>query len=491
MTAIDRIASAAESLRRTGEENGGPYQEPEAYRGSCARTMFDRPGSEDGSVTVLVPERMMPTVTREAYVRIPSVHSRTGEIEAEYLGVVAPGPFAEPDALGASAPTLVVAAAHGAVLTPKYHGIAQVEIFGEKVDGQMIPPVRRPCPNSPVFLLKDDEIRKVVGLDLPEDEGPVRIGLLDGANDIPVVIPAARKSVMFKHLAILGTTGGGKSTTVSGFASNLAAAGNAVVIFDVEGEYTTIHSPTDNPQMLAALKKRRLQPAGTERTRVFHLAGHAPSNPGHPDQRSFKVSFDELSPYVLVEILGLTDAQERRFLDAYDICRATMDMEKIYPTTEAERTEALEIDELARGWPRMTVEMMIDTVAAAIALIDGDLDAFRGRQNGFRGKEENLVKVLRAKKPEKDVRPWKIVIKLLYRMMKAQVFCERDSERIDLDELVLAGQVAIVDLSGMDGPYLRNLVIAQMLRDAAGETGPPLRGSRDCDPTRQARQSPG
>src|SRR6266545_4860250 len=31
------------------------FEEPEAYKGSIGRTMFDTPGAEDGSVTVLLP----------------------------------------------------------------------------------------------------------------------------------------------------------------------------------------------------------------------------------------------------------------------------------------------------------------------------------------------------------------------------------------------------------------------------------------------------
>jgi hypothetical protein len=260
MSASEKIAVAAERLERTGKDNGGPYQEPEAYRGSVARTMFDRPGSEDGTVTVLVPEHQISCVSREAYVRIPSHHPRNGEVEAEYLGVIASGPFAEPDALGANAPTLVVAAAHGAVLTPKYHGIAQVEVFGERVEGVVIPPVRRPYPNSPVFLLGDEDTKALLGLNISAEDKPVRLGLLSGRETLPVEVPSAKKSVIYKHIAILGTTGGGKSTTVSGTIMNFSEAGNAIVVFDIEGEYTTMNGPTENPQMLAALKKRGLSP---------------------------------------------------------------------------------------------------------------------------------------------------------------------------------------------------------------------------------------
>lgn len=464
MSASEKIAVAAERLERTGKDNGGPYQEPESYRGSVARTMFDRPGSEDGTVTVLVPEHQLGNISREAYVRIPSIHARSGSAETEYLGVIASGPFAEPDALGANAPTLVVAAAHGAVLTPKYHGIAEVEVFGERVDGVLIPPVRRPYPNSPVFLLNDDDTKMVLGLSsLPADR-PVRLGVLSGRETLAVEVPAAKKSVLYKHLAILGTTGGGKSTTVSGAVMNFSEAGNAVVVFDIEGEYTTMNGPTKNPQMLATLKKRGLSPKGALNTRLFYLSGRAPANPDHPDKRNFKIAFDDLSPYVLAEVLDISDAQERRLLEAYDVCRITMERAKIYPSTPDEQTEALEIDELQRGWPRMTIEMMIDVIAAAIDQIEGNADNFRGRVNGFRDHEPLLVQTLTARKIEKDSRSWKAVAKRLWRMKKAGVFADTLQERINVDEMLVQGRISIVDLSDMDAPYLRNLVIAQMLR---------------------------
>lgn len=60
----EKAKTAALRLAETAEQNGGPYQEPEAYRGSCARTMFDRPNAKDGTITVLVPEEDIATMPR-------------------------------------------------------------------------------------------------------------------------------------------------------------------------------------------------------------------------------------------------------------------------------------------------------------------------------------------------------------------------------------------------------------------------------------------
>jgi hypothetical protein len=459
----EKIAAAAAELERTGRENGGPYEQPETYRGSCARTMFDRPGAEDGTVTILISEGNVGGLTLNAFVRIPSIHPRTGQVDGEYLGVIASGPFAEPDALSATAPTLVVAAAHGAVLTPKYHGIAHVEVFAERVEGALIPPLRRPCPNSPVFLLGEADVAKVLGLDVPAVDHPFRLGLMDGANQ-PVTIPASRKSVLYKHLAILGTTGGGKSTTVSGTVSSLAARGNAVVLFDIEGEYTTMNQPADSPSMLAALAKRGLAAQGAQRTCLFVLSGRQPANPGHPDIRYFKIAFSDLSPYILTEILDLSEPQERRLLDAYETCRIVMEKLKIYPANPEEQLEAAEIDELESGWPRMTLLMMIDIVGAAISVINKTTDDYRPRSPEFSDQKDQVLAILHQRNVEKDVRSWLAIAKRLWRMHKANVFGREPRELINVRQMLEHGRISIVDLSDMDAPYLRNLVIAQMLR---------------------------
>lgn len=459
---MDKVAAAAAEIERTANDNGGAYEEPEAYKGSVARTMFDRPGSEDGTVIALVPELNIGRVSREAYVRIPSIDPRTGQQEAEYMGVISSGPFAEPDALSATAPTLVVAAAHGAVFTPGYHGIASIEVFAEQVDGQTIPPMRRPCPNSPVFLLDEDKVKSILGLDIDSDEKPVRIGLLDGVNDLAVAVPAAKKSVLFKHLGVLGTTGGGKSTTVSGLISSFAGAGNAVVVFDIEGEYTTINEATSSPRMLAALKKRGLPPHAVDGTTIFHLAGRKTANPDHPDQRPFKVAFDGLSMEMLLELLDLNDAQSERLAEAHDICKTVMSKLEIYPSNPEERVASLDVDELMSGWPRMTLEMLQDVVSLCMEKAGGD--HFATVSSLFRGEEETIRDIIKKRSPKGDKRPWATVFGRLNRMRKAAIFTDRASEQITADQLVRAGGVSIIDLSDMDAPYLRNMVIAQVLR---------------------------
>ncbi|MBL2132846.1 DUF87 domain-containing protein, partial [Klebsiella pneumoniae] len=78
----------------------------------------------------------------------------------------------------------------------------------------------RPLPNSPVFVL--DEVESAAVL---KAGGDIGLGLAFGYDAIEVGIPSDQKAVLPRHTAILGTTGGGKSTTVSRLIKEAQEAG--------------------------------------------------------------------------------------------------------------------------------------------------------------------------------------------------------------------------------------------------------------------------
>jgi hypothetical protein len=467
MSSNDKVSAANLRLAATADENGGAYIEPEAYRGSSGRTMFDRPSAKDGTVTILVPEDEIGSLPRQSLVKISSFDRRSKTVQGDYVGMVVAGPFAEPDAMDADAPTLKLPAVHGAVLTPRFHGVANVEILGMEVKSGgkivVIPAQHRPAPNSPVFTLENERVEQILGLVVPDENKPVRLGLMNGKDKIRVNIPANQKSVLPRHLGVLGTTGGGKSTTVSGTALRLANAGNAVIIFDTEGEYAAMCKPTTDPVMLIALKERGLAPEGAKDTALYVLDGCDPAYPSHPNKKSFKLDFADISIGVLTEILDLPEAQASRLSDAYDACKAVMDKLEIFPEkgNRTEQQQALEIDELDTGWPRMTLEMLIDVVTAAIAHAQ-KLSVFGIPAQAFAGREDEVFKAVKDKNPEGNKFSWLGLNKKLWKLKRAKLFSERS--RINVDEMLTLGRISIVDLHDMDAPYLRNIVIAQILR---------------------------
>lgn len=465
----DKAAAANLRLAATADEHGGPYTGPEEYQGSIARTMFDRPAAKDGTVTILIPEEEIGNLPRQSLVKIRSYDRRSKTVDGDYVGMVTAGPFAEPDAMDADAPTLKLPAVHGAVLTPRFHGVANVEIIGlEAPTGDrtaVIPARRRPAPNSPVFTLDDNRVEEILGLVVKDEHKPVRLGLVTGAGDITVRIPANQKSVLPRHLGILGTTGGGKSTTVSGTALRLAKSGNAIVLFDTEGEYAAVNQPTDDRVMLRALEGRGLEPEGATDTALYVLEGCDPANARHPNIKRFKLDFSDISINVLMDILDLTEAQQSRLYDAYEVAKGLLDKFEIFPAKgdKAQQQQVLEIDELETGWPQMRLEMLIDVVNGAIAACQ-KLDSITFPMQGFAAaKSDDVLAAAKEKKPDSKA-SWMGLNKKLWKLWRAKIFGLPGRSTFRIDEMLTAGRISIIDLHDMDAPYLRNIVIAQILR---------------------------
>jgi DNA helicase HerA-like ATPase len=174
-------------------------------------------------------------VPSQALVRIESAKPDDGGDGRVYQGIVVQGPFYEPDGLKADASIILTTAAHGVTFMPKYHGRVIVEILSEIIGDASIPPRFRPLPNSPVFPLSPEEAREALQLG-----GDIILGAAIGHKDMEVKIPAEKKSVLPRHIGILGTTGGGKSTTVSGLINQFQKEKLATIIVDTEGEYTQL-----------------------------------------------------------------------------------------------------------------------------------------------------------------------------------------------------------------------------------------------------------
>src|SRR5207247_164937 len=153
------------------------------------------------------------------------------------------------------------------IFLPRFHGRVHVEIIHEVLnDGTKVPPRFRPLPNSPVYALSEEDTADTLQL-----SGDIPLGIAIGHSSLRVQFPSQSKAVLSRHTAILGTTGSGKSTTVSGLIKNFQTVDMATILFDTEGEYTDINQSTTDQGMQAALKQRGLPAAGVANLRVLHL----------------------------------------------------------------------------------------------------------------------------------------------------------------------------------------------------------------------------
>ena len=446
-----------EALQAIDEDSidaGGAYTPLPGCEGSVGRTMFDMPTSKDGTLTVLLPPENIDVFPSQALMRIESLaDSRV------YMGAVTEGPFAEPDGLRADATPMVVSTVQGGLLMPKYHGRVQVEIIGEQMnDGTLLPPRRRPKPNSPVFTLNKAETAKALSI-----QGNLRLGLADGFDDLGVCVPADSKAIFPRHLGILGTTGGGKSTTVSGLIAKAQKKNMAIVLIDTEGEYCGMKEPTEDERMIQALKRQKMEPKGVDNTHVYHLVDRETANPNHPNVRQFSLRFSALSPYALQEILDLTEAQSERFFKAYDVTKQILEKLEIWPANEQQRRQLLELDDMDRGYPKMTLTCLYDVVRQIHAIIEKGADP-KLETNFLIENRDKLKQLIGAAKMSGNLISWRALIGKLNKIRRLKIFDSSKAQQINYREMLRPGRVNILDLSDTDSPQINNLVIAEVLR---------------------------
>jgi uncharacterized protein len=453
---------------------GGPLAPEPEFAGQIGVTMFDLPGSEDHTITVLLTRAQMARAPSQALVRIKS---RKDGDRRSYLGIITAGPFAEPDSLRGDSPLLKTMAVRGGAYQPPFHGRVQVTLLGEELaEGGLVPPRWRPLPNSPVMPLDDRESAQVL-----KAQGELRLGVVVGYDDVVLGVPAERKDVLPRHTAILGTTGGGKSNTVARLVQQAQAAGMAVILLDVEGEYTWMHRPTPNPTMQTALARRGLAPAGlpADRMAVYHLVGRDSANPDHPNLRSFALQFGRLSPYAAAEIMGMSEAQEQRFHKAYDVAKELLREQGIFPRRGNDDDErlALELDEFERGYPRLTLPLLLDVVWTAARLAEGgkkDAEADDTTSSlpvstpwlQTPERKNSLRRKLLANGRVDSAISWRTLAGRLGRLNRLKVFdVENGATRpLVYKNLIRPGHVSVLDLSDSGAPVLNNLVIADLLR---------------------------
>ncbi len=437
------------------------FTHPQHGEGMIGWTMFDTPTARDDTVVALLPKDKIGLVPNRGLVRIESV-----EDGRTYLGIVQAGPFAEPDGLRGDAPLVVtVQVRSGHMLMPQFHGRIHIELMAQKSGSTVAPPRFRPLPSSPVFLLDTDETRELLRCD-----GDMALGLAAGHDDLLVGAPLDRKSVMPRHTGVLGTTGAGKSTTVSRMIQQAQVAGMAVVLLDVEGEYTEIYRPADNQEMVRLLDARGLSPEGVDGTTLYHLAGTETTNLRHPDRQEFSPTFSRLSPYTVCEILDLTDAQQTRYWQAYEVCKALLRDFGISPQramggVEEDERRIEYLDEFSEGYPYMTLQALLDVVSAFLHKVQREEGNPKLYHDGFRDKADRVMRRVNQVRADSAV-SWRALRARLFRLMRLNVFDSRSSgaQAMDYGRLVRPGAVSIIDLSDMEAPDLRNLVIADIIR---------------------------
>ncbi len=439
------------------QENGGEWKEDPNCINADGMTMFDMPSSKDNLITVLLPKKNIRNIGAHSLVEIRSRTTENGGDGRTYRAIVVAGPFHEPDGIRADAPMMISTTINGAIFMPNFHGKVQVELLGEIKNGMMMPPRFRPLPNSPVFVLSKEETAKA--LKVAANPG-VTLGMAIGHDDIEVQIPTDKKTVLPRHIGILGTTGGGKSTTVSGMMTQLQQNEVGTIVIDTEGEYTHVDKSTQDENMKKLLVNRGIQEAGIENVKVLHMVGRETRAAAPTPTDTFTLKFSSLSPYAASNILGLNEAQFGRFLKAYDTTKLILRDLKVFPQKGQEQ-EALEIDEFETGWPGITLSLLIDVAGMIMDNLMGNpLNPFNYQL------KQNLSQItprIQSVQTSHEI-SWGALLSKLWQLHRAKVFDISGANELPFQEMIKPGQVTIVDLSDSDSTVINNIVIANLLR---------------------------
>jgi hypothetical protein len=205
-----------------------------------------------------------------------------------------------------------------------------------------------------------------------------------------------------------------------------------------------------------------------------------------------------------MEILDLSDAQQERFLKAYDVAKEVMRDLGIFPAkgNDEQQRIILELDEFERGYPRLTLSLLIDVASACLAKAEKPAREARKRDHdedvqSFTPFNDLLsspdgIRALQARLHTMNVPgnaiSWRALLGKLWRLYRLKVFYNEQGgvKPMDYKQLLRPGQVSVIDLSDSGASELNNLVIADLLRgvqDAQDEAYDAYEKARDQNPS--------
>ena len=214
--------------------------------------------------------------------------------------------------------------------------------------------------------------------------------------------------------------------------------------------------------MVELLAERGIAAEGVRDTTLYHLVGTETMNLRHPDRREFSPPFSRLSPYMVCEILDLTDPQQTRYWQAYENCKTLLRELGIYPQRMMGRVEEsherrLErLDEFSEGYPGMSLAALLDVVSAFLHAVERQEGNPRLYSPEFRDSADRVMRRIKQSKADSAV-SWRALRARLFRLMRLNVFDSRKPgvQSIDYNNLVRPGVVSIIDLSDMEAPDLQ------------------------------------
>jgi Helicase HerA, central domain len=187
---------------------------------------------------------------------------------------------------------------------------ADVEIHGEIAGGFSRGTNNRPTPGSPVYEMSPASVTKMLGFG-----GDMLLGCLAGREDLPIRINSKSKEVLPRNVGIFGTVGSGKSNSVQVLIEEAAAAGWAVILLDLEGEYIEMDKPMVQDNLMPLLDRFGRKPQGLADFQVYYpISCDSSRKDAHP----FAMRLSDFETSIIGELIQTSLAERNALLDCVD-----------------------------------------------------------------------------------------------------------------------------------------------------------------------------
>lgn len=372
---------------------------------------FDRPNSKNNVVEILVVRDKIHNLRLNRFVKIENSIDKV----KFYIGRIVEGPFFQPEEVDRNSALAQISILRGEDFPapPEYFANYVIEVVGVWLKKRLVHGGIRPTPQSKVFSLTTSEINDILGL----ASGDMFVGNLEGYLDIKVKIDSKKISILPRNLGIFGTVGSGKTNSSQVLIEELSQKGWAVVVLDVEGEYTLMSEPNNIKNEVKELSNFDLKPTGIENFYVAKLSGQEATAEKVED---VTIRIDQIDPAVLIEVIEATEPQAAALMNI------------IYSLRSSKKKKDVD-DYITPGTKESGY-----TLEEIIGAID-------------RYKSEDVRKG--------SLMPLK---RKLMTLKRTGAFDDKAANKIDPYQYMKPGYVTVFDLS-ITGDYEKNLLTAQIL----------------------------
>lgn len=352
-------------------------------------------------------------IVRDQYVRIEdALGERSG-----FLGRIVAGPFFSPRSGAMNGNH--VSMGHG--LSGEFAILAEIELQGEVIAGRQFSSKSRPVSRAAVHELSAEEVAGYLGF-----TGDMVLGALSGQDEITFRLQSQNKATLPRNVGIFGTVGSGKSNTAQVMIEEAAANGWAVIVLDVESEYTEMDQATQEKSLLPRLERYGKEPGGLKDFQVYHPA----SCPGEcPTSEPFTLRLADFETSVIAEILGTSVGERNALLDCIEYFESKA-------KTKVATREAEKLNPLLDPSPDAKVPFTVRTLKDRA----GERSSKSSESFDYTGLSTKLL--------------W---------LIQSGAFDQQSIRSLDMDRMLAPGRVSVLDVS-VANDTVKNLTTTDLLR---------------------------